>query len=457
MKLFQKHPNLGSAFVIALGCKIALALASLLTLTWTLGFWLPLAVMLAYLWHGHQQTKDKTRGERLNYGDSCYYLGFLFTVASLIIALLDIGIKGELTVADVAIRFGAAMVTTLLGMAIRVWLVTFAEKENKAETEGIYVQGNEGTEFVISASMENLKNFNNALAENFEYTKKLRENLQLLAGRISNDQKEAIDKIVVYGEELMQMTRDNINATHAEFKAKLDEEFTLISDQLKTIVTNSSEGSKRLVDESLKHVDSMAQSALKGLESELKDVSTQLNSVVKSNIENTDSLMRGSITQIETVTKSALSGIETMGNQISKDLAQSINDSAGHIKSISNKLEEDKSKFMSSSEAMAQSLTSASQQIAKDIDGACSAFTQTTNKASSGFDQELSGIKSELSNLKGAVSTVSHTTNALAEEIEKSSGKLSSSVESLTTEAEKLESKLKAMPQEKRKRFLGIF
>ena len=175
MNAVKKNPNLGLAFTVALACKVTLAILSLFGMTWLLGFWLPLAVMLAYLLYGHIQTKNKPRAERLNYGDSCYYLGFLFTVASLIIALLDIGLKGELTVPEVAIRFGAAMVTTLLGMAIRVWLVTFAkQQEDTAEdSSGIYVQGSEGTEFIINTSMDNLRNFNNALLHVF-FTRFLR-------------------------------------------------------------------------------------------------------------------------------------------------------------------------------------------------------------------------------------------------------------------------------------------
>lgn len=105
--------TLQKAFVWTLSAKILSAtLAVLLNSTWFFGFFLPLSFMLVYMWYGNKKTKDSGHSMRQSYGDSCYYLGFLFTVASLIAALFVLGLHDNLETAELAIRFAAAMVTT---------------------------------------------------------------------------------------------------------------------------------------------------------------------------------------------------------------------------------------------------------------------------------------------------------------------------------------------------------
>jgi hypothetical protein len=97
------------------------------SVTWGLGFFMPLLIMIVYMIYGYNKVKGKSHSELLSFGDSCYYLGFLFTITSIILAMADI--RGDsFIIGDIAIRFAAAMVTTLLGMAMRVYLVTFSRR-----------------------------------------------------------------------------------------------------------------------------------------------------------------------------------------------------------------------------------------------------------------------------------------------------------------------------------------
>ena len=119
------------AFLVALAGKIISAVLSIiLNSPWVFGFGIPLTIMLVYMIFGHFQTHKGCYRIRQGYGDSCYYLGFLFTVASIILALFVLGSEDNLVTSELAIRFAAAMVTTLLGMAVRVYIVTFADKED---------------------------------------------------------------------------------------------------------------------------------------------------------------------------------------------------------------------------------------------------------------------------------------------------------------------------------------
>jgi len=60
------------------------------------------------------------------FADSVYYLGFLFTLASLILSLIYLKEQGHFDFSRITYWFGTALTTTLLGMAYRVWTVTFS-------------------------------------------------------------------------------------------------------------------------------------------------------------------------------------------------------------------------------------------------------------------------------------------------------------------------------------------
>jgi uncharacterized protein YoxC len=91
---------------------------------WT-GFLLPIAVMIGY---GVVGSRVRDRYDIYltiaKFADSVYYLGFLFTVASIIVCLADIQSIGD-NLSGMAARFAAAMISTAIGMAVRTLLVGF--------------------------------------------------------------------------------------------------------------------------------------------------------------------------------------------------------------------------------------------------------------------------------------------------------------------------------------------
>lgn len=96
---------------------------------WVFGLLLPLGFMTAYILVGHRMRDSDISAEK--FADSCYYLGFIFTIASIIFSLFDLpNIGTDLT--NIAVRFGAAMVSTVLGLAVRVALVSFRPNTDDA-------------------------------------------------------------------------------------------------------------------------------------------------------------------------------------------------------------------------------------------------------------------------------------------------------------------------------------
>jgi hypothetical protein len=112
-----------SAFVLAIGLKVFFSLLSwLVGDPWILGFTLPLLVMGAYIAIGLARRQNDVSDEK--FADSCYYLGFIFTITSLVFSLFDLPQIGD-RITLIAVRFGAAMVSTVAGLAVRVYLVSF--------------------------------------------------------------------------------------------------------------------------------------------------------------------------------------------------------------------------------------------------------------------------------------------------------------------------------------------
>jgi hypothetical protein len=96
---------------------------------WFFGLLIPLTVMFGYIALGVKRADKSLSDEK--FADSCYYLGFLFTIVSIIASLLDLpNIETQMTA--IAVRFGAAMTSTFVGLAVRVFLVSFREDFDEA-------------------------------------------------------------------------------------------------------------------------------------------------------------------------------------------------------------------------------------------------------------------------------------------------------------------------------------
>jgi hypothetical protein len=90
---------------------------------WILGFALPLGLMGLYVAAGiYHRDRNELSDEK--FADSCYYLGFIFTISSIIVGLFDLPSIGE-RLGDIAVRFAAAMVSTVVGLIVRVMIVNF--------------------------------------------------------------------------------------------------------------------------------------------------------------------------------------------------------------------------------------------------------------------------------------------------------------------------------------------
>ncbi len=125
---------------------------------WILGFAIPLTVMALYIVIGYNRRDTNVSDEK--FADSCYYLGFIFTITSIIFSLFDLPQIGT-KIQDIAVRFGAAMVSTVFGLIVRVALVSFKKDADDAirDVESSLVDASVKFRMQLEMALEKLHGF----------------------------------------------------------------------------------------------------------------------------------------------------------------------------------------------------------------------------------------------------------------------------------------------------------
>ena len=104
--------------MFALGAILMLALKLLFTANQLVVTVIPVAIMAYYFLQLTRAYHETNRPERA--GDNIYYLGFLFTLVSLGLALYQFGTEGDKS--PLISDFAIALSTTIAGVLGRVWL-----------------------------------------------------------------------------------------------------------------------------------------------------------------------------------------------------------------------------------------------------------------------------------------------------------------------------------------------
>ncbi|KPA98257.1 hypothetical protein [Pseudomonas asplenii] len=207
-------------FVIALALKIVSAGFSLkLNDAMWFGFIIPITVMLVYWAVGY-----RVRGlydiklTLAKFADSIYYLGFLFTVISIIICLFDIQSIGD-NLSNMATRFGAAMVSTAIGMIARTLHVGFRPDQEDAvrSVEERAISASEQLAFMFDETREKLTRFRDeVVAISKETTAGAREQIEEI-------QKHSIAAMDIYFANATQRSNEAFDAMLKDARSASDD------------------------------------------------------------------------------------------------------------------------------------------------------------------------------------------------------------------------------------------
>lgn len=207
-------------FVIALALKIVSAGFSLkLKDAMWFGFIIPIIVMLAYWAVGYRvRALYDVKLTLAKFADSIYYLGFLFTVVSIIICLFDIQSIGD-NLTNMATRFGAAMVSTAIGMVARTLHVGFRPDQEDAvrSVEERAISASEQLAFMFDETREKLTRFRDeVVAISKETTAGAREQIEEI-------QKHSIAAMDTYFVNATQRSNEAFDAMLKDAKSASDD------------------------------------------------------------------------------------------------------------------------------------------------------------------------------------------------------------------------------------------
>lgn len=238
MMFIKKLPNVNvqRLFGVALITKIALSIASvLLNSPVILGLVLPLLVMLAYIIIGYAARDSEVSEER--FADSCYYIGFIFTITSIVASLFDLpSLAGPEGMRSIALRFGAAMVSTVIGMGVRVYLVSFRKDTDDAVRDAEAAAIDAVRVFItqLNVAVDNLRQFEQQVIDAAKLTvenvnhqvesigKQYAESLNGFYTTLTSENKAALE--VLIGEVRVSTTRlaDSVDTYSGGIKTNLE-------------------------------------------------------------------------------------------------------------------------------------------------------------------------------------------------------------------------------------------
>ncbi|MVX57759.1 MotA/TolQ/ExbB proton channel family protein [Parasutterella muris] len=401
---------------------------------WLFGFTLPLAAMGIYCYVGYQKAKTGSNRVLRAFGDSCYYLGFLFTIASIILALSGIG-ENEFNLSVIALRFAAAMVTTLIGMAIRICLITFSDTPNvfkkvgdtivlvpgeDAQPEGDGLgsgdspdakpikkpvpQGRDGKfsdclpdsaedlGYEIRISIENLSLLNQVLQETIEKFHKVKDQILNLHGQFDTLLKLELEQSKTLCEDLAKKQREETTETLKAISEKTCETFNNISGQFETKLKNQ-------IEEQENRLSELTKTAYLNLE----NLSSELRQEVLSGT-------RGAIKELTETAKNELTKGANTFNPVLDGLISSLNNTKTSIDGSKKRLGEFSNQVgqvNSQLEGFSKSQETLVEGIGKS--------TQKLQNLNEGIDKELNAINEKLESKKVSEKIDSFSTNIQGE------------------------------------------
>jgi hypothetical protein len=197
--------NAQRLFLLVLGIKLFSSfLGWKFQSPWILGFSIPLALMAGYIILGSHRSSHDLTDEK--FADTCYYLGFIFTITSIIFCLFDLPNIGT-KIQEIAVRFGAAMVSTVLGLAVRVYLVSFRRDAADA------VQDAEDA--VLDATQKFTEQLNLA-----------RERLQEFESQVDEAARSSVERVNIQVENLTKNHSSRLAEFFNDLTARNQEAFT---------------------------------------------------------------------------------------------------------------------------------------------------------------------------------------------------------------------------------------
>jgi methyl-accepting chemotaxis protein len=290
----------------------------------------PIIPMLIYIIYGYQQAnKYKHMGD---FSDSVYYMGFIFTLASLLSVVLTTKVSNEPT--KLLNYFGMALSSTILGIIFRSFHHQFTNLNQDPIQEAKKELQEEVNKFTVSVDE--------------------------MRGRIEN-----------FSEALISTLPDKLNESVNKFDEKFNSASDILSQNMDELVSSTDEISRKTkqsfsnlhdsIDLSTQNISTMSSTIEQASNENIKNLSDstkKVSRVIDSSLDNYSDKLSNSIEQMSDATSNALSEIEKVQQHIASYSNQLASNSGSNLlKTTLDSLEQSNDDFIALSDKIKDTAT----------------------------------------------------------------------------------------------------
>ena len=283
-------------------------------------------VMFIYLIIGLRYAK--TTSSKAVLADSMYYLGFLYTFVALVKVLLGIG--ADSVIDSIVGQMGAAITTTIVGMAVRIYMTQFDSITSEPETETLNSLGElsskmidsiQALDKVSSSTSKTLTEFQEKSSKEMEiFAKKLSQlDLSVPAKQMTKltETIATLNKLTKSLEDYAE--RSKVKMENAEDKLSgFDTSIDKVNDQINKVKDVSADITElnSLVETAQEDTKSVVSNAQKELKKLTDNVNVKIGSAARE--------INTSVTNISVGIQKVESQVDKMGSRLKKSVSDVI-------------------------------------------------------------------------------------------------------------------------------------
>ena len=408
-----------------------------------LKFVFPLGIMLFYLFWFFR--RNETESHQYAFADSFYYMGFIYTLVALLGSFLSGVLQGGSLDTNALIgNLGIALSTTIFGLGVRVYIVSFEPDADNTQKE---IQRNLTASSIALSSKINtivdrltdleqrsfasLGNRTDALALSFGSIKTSSDQLAQSMSEVQDTMETATVSGAAFKQSLESSTRASDSfTTGVESAAGRATELAEAEASLAGVVRNASQTLNTAFDRANTLIDSELEAALSRLNDHFNDL---IESYVQASQTSIGNFAQG-VAEADARLRDVSKGIGTSANQIqegSAELTGAINTFKQNIGSSSDALNRQRESL--------ERITQAMSQINTSMETFAENFRKTTD-----LSGQLGTVATGLQKINEVINTIASADLSAAQQVaidklSHTSQQFANSIESLTEFAKLVE------------------
>ncbi len=413
-----------------------------------LSVFVPLLIMAIYIsW----MLKSETDLPKITIGDSFYYLGFIFTLVSLVASLASLSNNDGVNMNAIIGSFGAALTTTIVGLVARLFVTAFAV-ETKVRRERL----EEELERSITSLSEKLKELTtystSSLIEVHAQTEEALKSTLLGYQKINDDVarsfetsmeqgvsgvKSALEQLAIRVDSIEVDPRP-LESTFNEFISVIDTQRESYSSLNDNIIDSNNKLSLQLSSSNL-----LISGHISNLESELSDVVSRHSQSYEEALGKIASSIYSSLGEMKDIKMDAKEIAEKelsrIGDEINdfssmiKQWSESVSDSFGNFSAISESMTSNAELVSNSIKSIGATVEDLNIQTinVKDLNTPVLELIDVTKRLNTQVTDSMEASKSANVSLLASAKTTEEASNQVAKDISKVYSSLANQLESL--------------------------